>query len=127
MTYLIVNFHVRIDSPPFICLILWAMSFSRCFSNVFCSLYSAAFLAMSRRNRYILRIHYVVQMCLKFNDLSRCWTIFLTPFYRVNVCKCLKFNDLLGCHRFYDLAPFTVFDSFSHPFLPCQCLFTMSK
>jgi hypothetical protein len=20
--------------------------------------------------------------------------------------------------------PFTVFDSFSHPFLPCQCLFT---
>jgi hypothetical protein len=26
--------------------------------------------------------------------------------------------------RCYYLAPFTVFDSFSHPFLPCQCLFT---
>jgi hypothetical protein len=26
-----------------------------------------------------------------------------------------------GCHRFYYLAPFTVFDSFSHPFLPCKC------
>jgi hypothetical protein len=29
-----------------------------------------------------------------------------------------------GCHKFYYLAPFTVFDSFAHPFLPCQCLFT---
>ena len=32
-------------------------------------------------------------------------------------------NLTRGCHRFYYLAPFTVFDSFSHPFLPCQCLF----
>ena len=27
-----------------------------------------------------------------------------------------KICDTLGCHRFYYLAPFTVFDSFSHPF-----------
>jgi hypothetical protein len=32
-------------------------------------------------------------------------------------------NLTLGCHRFYDLASFTVFDSFSHPFLQCQCLY----
>ena len=33
-------------------------------------------------------------------------------------------NLTRGCHRFYYLAPFTVFDSFSHHFLPCYCLFT---
>ena len=36
-------------------------------------------------------------------------------------------NLTRGYHRFYYLgilAPFTVFDSFSHPFLLCQCLFT---
>ena len=33
-------------------------------------------------------------------------------------------NLTQGCHKFYYLAPFAVFDSFSHPFLPCQCLFT---
>jgi hypothetical protein len=33
-------------------------------------------------------------------------------------------NLTRGCHRFYYLAPFTVFDSFSHPFLLCQYLFT---
>jgi hypothetical protein len=34
-------------------------------------------------------------------------------------------NLTWGCHRFYYLAPFTVFDTFSHPFLPGQCLFTL--
>jgi hypothetical protein len=33
-------------------------------------------------------------------------------------------NLTQGCHRFYYLAPFAVFDSLSHPFLLCQCLFT---
>jgi hypothetical protein len=33
-------------------------------------------------------------------------------------------NVTRECHRFYYLPPFTVFDSFSHPFLPCQCLFS---
>ena len=31
------------------------------------------------------------------------------------------------CLRFNDIAHFTVVDIFSHPFLPCQCLFTFSK
>ena len=31
------------------------------------------------------------------------------------------------CLRFNDLALFTVFDSFSNSFLPCQCLFSLSK
>jgi hypothetical protein len=35
-----------------------------------------------------------------------------------------QFDDGRGCHKFYYLAPFAVLDSFSHPFLPCQCLFT---
>jgi len=38
-----------------------------------------------------------------------------------------KILDTRGCLRFNDLAPFTVFDSFSHPFLPCQCLFTLNN
>jgi hypothetical protein len=43
-------------------------------------------------------------------------------------CYCVQYalNLTRGCHKFYYLAPFTVFDSFSHPFLPCQCLFTES-
>ena len=36
-------------------------------------------------------------------------------------------NLTQGCLRFNDLAPFTVFDSFSHAFLPYECLFTLSK
>jgi hypothetical protein len=34
-------------------------------------------------------------------------------------------NLTRGCHRFYYLAPLTVFDSFSHPFLPCQYLISV--
>ena len=43
-----------------------------------------------------------------------------------NICNTLRhdYNVTRGCHRFYYLVPFTVFDSFSHPFLPCQCSFT---
>ena len=32
-----------------------------------------------------------------------------------------KICDTRGCLRFQDLALFTVFESFSHPFLQCQC------
>ena len=31
------------------------------------------------------------------------------------------------CLKFNDLEYFMVFDYFSHPFLPCQCLFTFCK
>ena len=56
----------------------------------------------------------------------------ITPPFKLNG-RSLKITSLvrydlnlaLGCHRFYYLAPFMVFDSFSHPFLPCQCLFTV--
>ena len=43
-----------------------------------------------------------------------------------NICNTLghDYNLTRGCHRFYYLVPFTVFDSSSHPFLPCQCSFT---
>ena len=41
-------------------------------------------------------------------------------------CKS-KISDTRGCLRFNNLAPFTVFDSFSHPFLSCQCLFILRK
>ena len=33
-------------------------------------------------------------------------------------------NPIRGHLRSYNLAPFTVFDSFFDPFLPCQRLFT---
>jgi hypothetical protein len=42
-------------------------------------------------------------------------------YFKINSC-------ILFCYlTFNDLAPYTVFDSFSHPFLPYQCLFTLSK
>ena len=36
-------------------------------------------------------------------------------------------NLTRGCLIFYDLAPFTVFESFSHPFIPCFCYFLRKK
>jgi hypothetical protein len=48
-----------------------------------------------------------------------------TPFEPLKIVRVqYDLNLTRGCPRFYYLAPFTVFDSFSHPFLPCQCLFT---
>jgi hypothetical protein len=53
-----------------------------------------------------------------------CAAMFVKKSY-VHILFHKEFADArIGCHRFYYLAPFTVFDSFSHPFLPCQCLFT---
>ena len=46
--------------------------------------------------------------------------------YRTRVVRVwYDLNLIRGNHRFYYLAPFTVIDSFSHTFLPCQCLFTV--
>ena len=36
-------------------------------------------------------------------------------------------NLIWGCLCIFDLAPFTVFDSLSHPVLPCQSLFTFCR
>ena len=33
-------------------------------------------------------------------------------------------DSKICCLRFYNLAPFMLFNSFSHPFLPCRYLFT---
>jgi hypothetical protein len=51
--------------------------------------------------------------------------------FNFTTLKGFKIIKLTTCDRFYkkkkNPAPFTVFDSFSHLFLSCQYLFTLSK
>jgi hypothetical protein len=48
---------------------------------------------------------------------------YTTRFFRVEY----DLNLTRWCLRFNNLAPFTVFDSFSHLYLSLQCVFTLRK
>jgi hypothetical protein len=54
----------------------------------------------------------------KFSFFYIAQLVIFTSFVRYDL------NLNIECLRFYDIAYFTVFDSFSHPFLLCQYLFT---